>query len=194
MAGTPGLPGRRRPVIDHSSCDDRGGFTPEAEAGVVATPGQSRLEHTRHRSHPRCVLCGAEHDRGLRLDFELLPDGRVRAVFAGGEAYEGYPDTLHGGIIAALLDSAMTNCLFARGVIAVTARLNVRYLRPARLGSPVEVVGTLDKSSRSLHYLSAEVRQDGTVVANASGTFKDRTPASGSAAAPAGINSTGAST
>jgi len=141
----------------------------------ASAASQSVLDATRHAAHSHCLLCGAENVQGLGLSFRVLPDGRVWATFAGSEQHEGYPDTLHGGLIAALLDSAMTNCLFARGIIAVTARLNVRYLQPGQLGTPLDVVAALLRSSRSLHYLRGEVQQNGSVVAAATATFKDRT-------------------
>lgn len=153
----------------------------------VPAASQSVLDGTASSAHSHCLLCGADNAQGLGLHFQALPDGSVRAVFAGSERHEGYPETLHGGLTAALLDSAMTSCLFARGVVAVTARLNVRYLRPGRLGMPMEVMATLARSSRGLHYLDAEVRQNGGIVATASATFVDRpvgtaTPAGGAAA------------
>lgn len=165
---------RHARVIDHWLRDAARAFSGQAACCAVAASCQSTLKTTRHAAHPHCLLCGADNAQGLALDFHVLPDGGVRAVFAGGERFEGYPDTLHGGLIAALLDSAMTNCLFARGIVAATARLNVRYVQPGRSGLPMEVVATVERSSRGLHYLAAEVRQDGDVVANAQGTFADR--------------------
>ncbi len=169
-------------------------MTPRAERPVQRAPervgpsgattpsaafSQATLDATRHHAHPCCLLCGTRHPQGLGLDFSVLPDGTVRAVFAGADRFEGYPDTLHGGILAALLDSAMTNCLFARGVVAVTARLHVRYLHPGRLQSSMEIEATLEGSRRSLHDLSARVRQDGKLVATATATFKNSSRAAG---------------
>jgi SAM-dependent methyltransferase/acyl-coenzyme A thioesterase PaaI-like protein len=147
---------------------------------------QSTLDETRQAAHPHCFLCGVENARGLGLDFHVRPDGAVQAAFGGGLVFEGYPSTIHGGLLAALLDAAMTNCLFSRGIVAVTARLNVRYVEPGRPGSPLEVVADLDRSTRGLHYLSAEVRQAGHVVARSVGTFTDRTRAVGPASIVAG--------
>lgn len=165
---------RQAGVVDFWLRDSAQGFSVQASCGVEAACSQSTLSATRQAAHPHCLLCGADNVQGLALDFQVQPDGSVRAVFAGGDRYEGYPDTLHGGLIAALLDSAMTNCLFARGIVAVTARLNVCYVQPARLGLPMEVVATVERSRRSLHYLAAEVCQDGNVVASAFGAFADR--------------------
>lgn len=39
--------------------------------------------------------------------------GGVSTVFRGDALLEGYPGLVHGGIICALVDGAMTNCLFS---------------------------------------------------------------------------------
>jgi acyl-coenzyme A thioesterase PaaI-like protein len=58
---------------------------------------------------------------GLGLHFTVAPEGGVESTFAGSDVFEGYAGWLHGGLTAALLDGAMTNCLFAHGCQAVTA-------------------------------------------------------------------------
>jgi SAM-dependent methyltransferase len=136
--------------------------------------GEDTLRDMRRRSHPHCVVCGGDNPNGLRLSFSVQPDRSVHARFDGGAAYQGYPNAIHGGLVATLLDSAMTNCLFALGISAVTARLNVRYLAPALWYRPCDVSGRLLRSARGVRYLASEVRQDGRVVAQATGTFRDR--------------------
>ena len=59
----------------------------------------------------------------MAQEFVLQPDGSVRGVFFASAPLEGYTGLLHGGIAAAFLDGAMTNCLFAHGIEALTAEL-----------------------------------------------------------------------
>jgi SAM-dependent methyltransferase/acyl-coenzyme A thioesterase PaaI-like protein len=136
--------------------------------------GEDTLRDMRRLSHPHCVVCGSDSPNGLRLSFSVQPDRSVHSRFDGGAAYQGYPDAIHGGLVATLLDAAMTNCLFALGITAVTARLNVRYVAPALWYRPCDVSGRLLRSARGVRYLASEVRQDGRVVAEATGTFRDR--------------------
>ena len=88
--------------------------------------------------------------------------------------YEGYPGLVHGGIIGALVDGAMTNCLFTRGVPAVTAELTVRYLEGVRSDRPAEVRGWCLRKRGHIHAMQAEIMQDGRVVVRASGKFMDK--------------------
>lgn len=110
---------------------------------------------------------------GLALRYETQPDGHVAATFIGHSALEGYPGRLHGGVQAALLDGAMTHCLFAHGIQAVTAELNVRYLEPVAAGEMLSVQARLESSAHGLHQLEGEIAVGGVVKARATGKFMD---------------------
>ena len=142
----------------------------------VFTPDAGVLRHTRTAAHAACFLCGASNPAGLKLDFVLEADGSVHADVPCPRTLQSYEDTLHGGVVAALLDAAMTNGLFALGVVAVTARLSVRYVQPVRLDIPARVAASVDRNRRGLFYCSAELTQNGRVAARASATFVTRLP------------------
>jgi uncharacterized protein (TIGR00369 family) len=121
--------------------------------------------------HPFCFVCSGSNPMGLALRYEPQPGGRVEATFIGHSALEGYPGRLHGGVIAALLDSAMTHCLFAQGIQAVTAELNVRYLETVAAGEAVTVRAWRESSAHGLHQLGAELAMAGTLKARATAKF-----------------------
>jgi len=125
----------------------------------------------RRREHRNCVVCSAANPRGLGVDFVGLEDGGVEAVFGCGKEFEGYNGLLHGGVISALLDGAMTNCMFAHGHAALTAELNVRFHRPVLIGAPVTVRAWIKKDLYPLFVVEAEVVQDKQVKATAAGKF-----------------------
>ena len=87
---------------------------------------------------------------------------------------QSYPGELHGGIVSLLLDGIMTNCLFAEGIKAVTARLEVRYLHPVDATKEVELNARLTKSKADVHYLEASLMQDSDVKVKGWGTFVKR--------------------
>jgi uncharacterized protein (TIGR00369 family) len=130
--------------------------------------------HVSNPTHRGCIVCGGDNDQGMHLKFHSEPDGSVRAEFRCDAAYQGYPDILHGGVVAAILDGAMTNCLFAHNIVAVTAELNVRYLEPVRTGEWLAVRARTVKSSPHLYLLEAELLQRGSVHAKARAKFRSR--------------------
>lgn len=125
------------------------------------------------RCHPSCLACGSDRTDGLSLQFQQQSDGSVTAEFDCGPTFQGYPDRLHGGVVAMLLDAAMTHCLFARNVAGLTAKLGIRYHRAVMLGIPVVVHARVVEAEAPLYYLESEVVQDGGLCAAAKGTFWD---------------------
>jgi len=125
------------------------------------------------RLHSQCMLCGAEHPQGLRLAFSTHSDGHVEARFPCDRLYQGYTGYLHGGVIAALLDSAMTNCLFAHGKAALTGELNVRFLKPVVTSRPATVIARVSESLPPLFHMEATLRQNGQLMARATAKFME---------------------
>ena len=119
-------------------------------------------------------MCGPGQGRGLRLQVVLLDDGSVQARFDCGEAFEGYPGLLHGGVISALLDGAMTNCLFAHGQHGITGELKVRFRHPVYTDRSAIVRAWVDRSIPPFRVLQAELIQDEWVKAKATGKFVER--------------------
>lgn len=111
---------------------------------------------------------------GLALRYRVQPDGSVAATFLGNCALEGYMGLLHGGVIACLLDGAMTNCLFARGIAGLTVDLRVRYHAGVVAAEAATVHAWLEDRSHGLYQLRAELTQRSAVKASATGKFLTR--------------------
>ncbi len=122
-------------------------------------------------AHPFCFVCSASNPMGLAVRYQSLADGSVSAVFLGHPALEGYPGLLHGGIIAAILDGAMTHCLLSRGVKALTAELSIRYHLGIEVAEELSIRAWPESSAHGLHRLRAEIVQGDTIRASALGKF-----------------------
>lgn len=133
-------------------------------------PRQELLDRTREQVHPYCIICGS-HGHGLHLHFRLIDDGGVEAAFACPDLYQGYDRILHGGVTSSLLDAAMTNCLFAHGVSAVTAEMTIRFRHPITIGRPVTVRAHLQRAQNPLYVVEADLAQDMQIKATARGKF-----------------------
>jgi acyl-coenzyme A thioesterase PaaI-like protein len=121
--------------------------------------------------HPDCWLCAPSNGHGLAVAFKVDETGSVTGKFPCGAEYTGYPGYLHGGVTSALLDGAMTNCLLANGTPGLTARLEVRFLLPVRIGRTATVRAWLDRTRGPLYMLAAELRQGEQLLATAAGKF-----------------------
>lgn len=125
----------------------------------------------RRRPHSRCIMCGENNLFSLRLKFKPAPDGAVSTTFTGNSRLQGYDGIMHGGVISALLDSAMTNCLFQKGIEAVTAELRVRFVLPVPYNAKLALKAWIVEETRILYKLKSELVMDGTVMAKSDALF-----------------------
>jgi acyl-coenzyme A thioesterase PaaI-like protein len=119
----------------------------------------------------RCFVCGKNNSIGLHLTFQLDGD-MTYTEFVPQPEHQGYDGVVHGGILAAILDDAMANCLWLRGVAAVTARMDLRYREPVQVGTHLLVYGRLLQERERV--ATAEgwmTTATGTRLVEASGTF-----------------------
>jgi acyl-coenzyme A thioesterase PaaI-like protein len=98
----------------------------------------------------------------------------VEAAFDCDPRYQSYPDRLHGGVVALLLDAAMTHCLFGHGREGLTARLNIRFRGKVELGVVAVVRARLRRIAHGVHQLEARLLQGDVVRAEAEARFVSR--------------------
>jgi acyl-coenzyme A thioesterase PaaI-like protein len=141
---------------------------------AAAAPTDSALRALCLREHPACFACRPVAQGGLGLSFAVRSDGAVAADWTcppGGESYVGI---VHGGLLATALDSAMVHSLFARGIVARTGGLNVRFRQSVRIGAPTAVTAVLCEAYPPLYQLEAQIWQSGALCASAKGTFMEK--------------------
>jgi uncharacterized protein (TIGR00369 family) len=119
-----------------------------------------------------CFVCGRDNPLGLKARFVNDRErGEVRATVVVAEPLNGYPGTVHGGILGALLDEAAVRTALLDGGfddLMVTGRLTVTYKRPTPTETPLTVVARLVERAGKKATAVAEVRlPDGTVTATA---------------------------
>jgi uncharacterized protein (TIGR00369 family) len=98
-------------------------------------------------------------------------EGTVEGLFACDRTWQGLVGRLHGGVVAALLDGAMSHCLLAQGIEAVTADLQVRYLHPVEVATEARIGAKRREQRGPIHQMEAWLVQDGQVRASARARF-----------------------
>jgi acyl-coenzyme A thioesterase PaaI-like protein len=120
-----------------------------------------------------CFVCGESNPIGLNLRSET--DGRVvRIRFTPRKEHIGFAHTVHGGLIATVLDEIMTwACAVPTKRFAYCAALNVRYVQPVPPQQLVEGTAELTANRRDrLFEAKAELRNSaGAVLATATGKY-----------------------
>jgi len=141
--------------------------------------GHVQDRHPALTKHPAlrknyCFGCGKDNPQGMRLKFVHDEAGkRFVAHFRLGRRFTGPPRHAHGGIIALILDEAMSKSSKLRNVMAPTMELTVRYLKPVPLGEPLTASGWEVRVRGREHLRAAEIRnQSDELLATARGKFK----------------------
>jgi acyl-coenzyme A thioesterase PaaI-like protein len=119
-----------------------------------------------------CFGCGERNPIGLKLVFYRTGD-RVRAEFVPERNYEGYLQMTHGGIVATVLDEAMSWAVIDAGNrLAVTGRMTIQFRKPVPSGQGLVVEGWITRDRRRAVETAAELRDaEGEVLVTASALF-----------------------
>lgn len=126
--------------------------------------------------HERCLMCGELNPLSFKLNFSSDEHNHVHATFQSHTWLQGYRDILHGGITSALLDAAMTHCLFTHKIKAVTGDLRIRFLAPIPCDGTLELTAFLESQTPPLYVVKAELRHQGQTMARAKAKFMKFSP------------------
>lgn len=129
-----------------------------------------RLDLEAMKEYNMCFGCGPSNPIGLRLKFDW--DGKTAcARFIPDKQFQGWSGYLHGGITACVLDEAMGQVAMFAGYHNVTAKMQVRYRKMARIGENYTISCTIArKTSRLIETEARLVAEDGSIVAEATST------------------------
>ncbi len=125
-----------------------------------------------HGALNHCFGCGLENPSGLRLRFFTADDGSIVCHPRLARRFAGPPGHAHGGIIATLLDEAMSKANRARGIVAMTRQLSVEYLRPVPLGARLTLTARHVTAHGRRHHCDAQLTDAaGQLLATATAVF-----------------------
>ncbi len=117
-----------------------------------------------HMAQNRCFGCGPANPIGLHLDFFVAEDQSVVCLPLVADLFEGPPGMLHGGVIATLLDEAMSKAVRVRGLTAMTRQMDVEYLRPVPSATAIRIEGMLVRSEGRRHWTEAKIVNEKSVT------------------------------
>ena len=130
-----------------------------------------------HAAQNRCFGCGQANPSGLHLEFLLAEDSSVVCLASVPDTFEGPQGYLHGGIIATLLDEAMSKSVRARGFTAMTRHMEVDYQRPVPSSTPIRLEGHVTRNEGRKHWTEARILDaERTVLAIGKGLFIEVRP------------------
>lgn len=120
-----------------------------------------------------CFACGTANPIGLNLQFYRLGNAICSDIMLG-KNHEGWENMAHGGIISTLIDEVMSWAMvYFRRTFFVTRKMDMKYVRPVLIGTPLTVKGMLDGDSKGPKIKArGEIRDDeGRLLVKSAGEF-----------------------
>lgn len=128
------------------------------------------MKKLRQPTSLRCFACGKNNPIGLKLEwFNDYENKQIETTFTLSDDYCSYPGTVHGGIIATILDETSGRAIlldndFNR--LMVTLKMEVVYKHNTPTNIPLKAVGRVIRDGGSRAQVEGEIiLPDGTVSA-----------------------------
>jgi acyl-coenzyme A thioesterase PaaI-like protein len=141
------------------------------KAETIPAPDEVKMRDMCRKEHRNSFSCRSVEKGGLGIEFHVAADGSITAVWKCPATYESYEGIIHGGLLATVLDSSMVHALFARGIVAKTGELTIRYRNSVRIDAPVSVSARLHDAHPPLYYMQASISQNGRLCVEAKAKF-----------------------
>lgn len=128
------------------------------------------MKKLRQPTSLRCFACGKNNPIGLKLEwFNDYENKQIETSFTLSDDYCSYPGTVHGGIIATILDETSGRAIlldndFNR--LMVTLKMEVVYKHNTPTNTPLKAVGRVIRDGGSRAQVEGKIiLPDGTVSA-----------------------------
>jgi uncharacterized protein (TIGR00369 family) len=122
-----------------------------------------------------CLVCGLKNIMGLKALFYELENNELMAVCELMEEHQSYPNRLHGGIAAALLDETIGRAIMMThddDIWGVTLEFTIRYKKAIPLDKELRVIGRITQERRRFFKGTGEILlPDGSIAATAHGKY-----------------------
>lgn len=114
-----------------------------------------------------CFVCGPYNPTGLHMNIEE-GDQCASGSWIVTEAFVGYDNILHGGVMASIMDDMMAHATYSMNVDVVTAHLEMDYRAPVHVGDEIfcEAHVTERGKGKSIR-LEGTIRRGDTLAAEA---------------------------
>lgn len=128
------------------------------------------MEKLRQPTSLGCFACGKNNPFGLHLEwFNNYDQNQVEAEFMLDDKYCSYPGTMHGGIIATILDETSGRAILLNNDfnrLMVTLKMEVVYKQNTPTNTKLKAIGRVIKDGGSRAQVEGEILlPDGTVSA-----------------------------
>lgn len=140
------------------------------ERGEVGAPRPDMSFDDPAEFFPYSPVLGALNPISPMAQFSVTESG-IQGTVTLGAPYNGPPGSVHGGVIALVLDELLGSTTLASGVGGFTGTLSIRYIAQVPLDTELELHGWVDRKDGRKTFAVGEIRLAGEVLSRAEGIF-----------------------
>ncbi len=121
----------------------------------------------KQRNSRMCFICGMDNPTGLRAQFYNMEDGSVITPFMFREDHQSFPERVHGGLAATMLDELGLRAMWVKSPedsFGVTMSLSVKYRKPVPYGVKLFGRGVVQKESSKFVTILSEIYDEQRVL------------------------------
>jgi len=135
-----------------------------------STDYEQSLQKLKSLHHSQCLFNRNPPVPDLRFRFN--DEGVLHGDFTCAGYHQGYDNMVHGGVIAAIIDASMTQCLMGHGIVGYTTDLSIKYRKPVFIRRKANLETSVKEVKMGLLYsMRCEIVQDHNLVVQATGRF-----------------------
>lgn len=130
---------------------------------------------SKQRNSRMCFICGMDNPMGMKTQFYNMEDGSVMTLFRYKEEHQSFPQRVHGGLAATMLDELGLRALWAQhgeGTFGVTMSMEVKYRKPVPYQEELVGRGIVIKDTPKFSVMKSEIySRNGILLVNADVTY-----------------------
>ncbi|MCM1538095.1 MAG: PaaI family thioesterase [bacterium] len=130
----------------------------------------------KQRNSRMCFICGMDNPIGLRAQFYNMEDGSVMTPFVFRREHQSFPERVHGGLAATMIDELGLRAMWAKDQseesFGVTMSLSVKYRKPVPYDEELFARGIVVKESPKFVTIDAGIYdREGRLLVNGEAVY-----------------------
>lgn len=115
----------------------------------------------KQRNSKMCFICGMDNPIGLKAQFYNMEDGSVMTPFIFRKEHQSFPERVHGGLAATMIDELGLRAMWAKDQseesFGVTMSLSVKYRKPVPYDEELFARGIVVKETPKFVTIVSEI-------------------------------------
>ncbi|MDE5819514.1 MAG: PaaI family thioesterase [Lachnospiraceae bacterium] len=115
----------------------------------------------KQRNSKMCFICGMDNPIGLKAQFYNMEDGSVMTPFVFRKEHQSFPERVHGGLAATMIDELGLRAMWAKDQseesFGVTMSLSVKYRKPVPYDEELLARGIVVKETPKFVTIVSEI-------------------------------------